>query len=146
MTKNNKNSFAVRLNNPGSRTDAFYKERLLAEARKNGLSIAGEDRPYVTHGVDYATSGNLITVGTADNHDVEWVRRPEYLCERGVKPIYDIVEDWNTIVSSMRTYAEEKYGMRLGNGKKVTFHKDFVKIGTDIITNYEIGYIALNLR
>lgn len=146
MTKNNKNSFAVLLNNPGSRTDEFYKNLLLKEARANGLTIAGEDRPYVTHGVDYASTGNLITVGTADNHDVEWVRRPAYLAERGVKPIYNIVEDWNTIVSSMRTYAEDKYGMRLRNGKKVTFHKDFVKVGTDIITNYEIGYIALNLR
>ena len=145
MTEN-KNSFVVVLNNRNSRTDEYYTAMLLKKARGLGLTIAGEDWPDVRHGVEYAGTGNVLTFGTAKNHDVDWVRRPEYIAEKGYKPVYYIVEDWNTINTSLDKYADEKYGMRLSNGKRVTFHKDFVKIGTDIYTNREIGQITLRLR
>ena len=146
MTKNNKNSFVVAMNNPGSRTDSFYKEQLLRDARALGLTISGEDYPAVRSGIDLANTGNIISVGTSDQFDVDWIRRPGFVCERGLKPVYNIVEDWNTIQKSLVKYAEEKYGMPLYNGKKVTFHKGFVKVGTDLIYNDEIAQICVRLR
>lgn len=146
MTKNTKNSFVVVMNNPGSRTDEFYKKQLLKDARALGLTIAGEDYPPVRSGIDMATTGNAITVGTSDHFDMDWIRRPGYICERGLKPIYNIVEDWNTIQSKLNTYAEEKYGMRLANGKRVTFYKGFVKVGTDIIYNDEVAVMCVRLK
>lgn len=120
------------------RTARFYKERIIENARKWNLTLAGEDFPPVRSGIQQAGMGNLLTVGTAPNHDMEWIRRPEFACEKGYKPVYDIVEDYNTIVQELFKYAQEKNKIRLISGTKVSFHDGFVKIGEEIVTNDEL--------
>ena len=89
-----------------NRTAKFYRDNILRNARELNLTIAGEDFPPVHSGiVDDAGYGNLLTVGTAPKHDLEWIRRPEFACEKGYKPIYDIIEDYNEIIKNMIKYA-----------------------------------------
>jgi len=123
------------------RTAKFYKERVIENADNLGLTIAGLDYPPVRSGISQATYGNLLTVGTAPNHDMEWVRRPEFACEKGYKPVLDIIEDYNKIIEKMVRYAEAKNVLRIRSGAKVTFHDGFVKVGTEIITFEELDEI-----
>lgn len=138
MTKNDKKngSFAVNLGNHKS-TAAFYKEQFLREVDKYPqLTVDGEDWPPVRSGINEAGANNLITVGTSDRHDVSWIRRPGFACERGIKPIYDIVEDWNEAKTSLRNFVNNKYGFRLPSGMKVQIHESFVRIGSKICPKY----------
>lgn len=136
MTKNNKNSLVIDMSKTITNATAdFYKREFLKNARNLGLSIAGEDIPPVLSGIEEAGMGNLLTVGTADNHDVEWIRRPQFACERGLKPVYDIVDDWNEIQEALVKFYEEKYGLRTKDGAKITIHDGYVKVGYHIITD-----------
>jgi len=123
------------------RTARFYKEHILSHARKLGLTIAGEDIPTVRSGIAEAGMGNLLTVGTAPNHDLEWVRRTEFACEKGYKPVYDIVEDYNAIIENLYKYAYEVNRVMLISGAEATVHDGFIKIGTEIITFDELDKI-----
>lgn len=128
-----------------NRTADFYKKRVMEHINELGLSVAGEDFPPVRSGVEEAGYGNLLTVGTAPNHDIEWIRRPEFACEKGYKPVYDIVKDYNDIVKGLIRYAEEKNTINLKYGGKVTFHDGFIKVGTEIVTYDELYKIARKL-
>lgn len=128
-----------------NKTADFYKKRIMENIDELGLSVAGEDFPPVKTGVDKAGYGNLLTVGTAPNHDIEWIKRPEFACEKGYKPIYDIVEDYNDIIKKLIQYADEKNTINLKHGGKVTFHDGFIKVGTEIVTYDELYKIARKL-
>lgn len=147
MTKNNKNSFVISFENTyNAATAEFYRNRYLDKARELGLTVAGEDYPRVRRGVLHASKGNAMTIGTAKNHDVEWIERLAFAAERGLSPIFDGVKDYHEAVGKMVKYAEEKYGMRLSSGARVTFHKGFVKIGHTIIPNNELRTIVIMTR
>jgi len=122
-------------------TANFYKRQLMQNIDELGLTVAGQDAPPVRSGINQAGFGNLITIGTAPNHDVEWVRRPQFACEKGYKPILDIVDDWTEINRLLVQYYKDKYEMKLKYGAKVTFHDGFVKIGTEIVTYDEMATI-----
>lgn len=132
MTKAN-NSFAVVI--PGRDTDPnlFYKQNLLKEiaAKYPNFTISGKNPPVVTRGVEHAGYGNLLTFGTAKTHDIEWVERVTYACEKGYAPIYDLVKDWDKIMDRLGKLYEERYPSRfhVSNGMEVEFFKNFVKIG-----------------
>jgi len=128
-----------------NRTAKFYMDRVMEHVNELGLTTAGEDFPPVKSPVDEAGFGNLLTVGTAPNHDVEWIRRPEFACEKGYKPVYDIIEDYNDIVKKLIQYAEEKNTINLRYGGKVTFHDGFIKVGIEIVTYDELYKIARKL-
>lgn len=148
MTKNNKNSFVISFENVYNKATAdFYKKRYADKARELGLTISGEDYPRVRRGViDHLTKGGLMTVGTSGTHDVEWIERLAFAAERGLNPVFDAVEDYNEAVGKMVKYAEDKYGMRLSSGARVTFHRGFVKIGHVIIPNRELKTIVILSR
>lgn len=140
----NSKAFVINMTKPigstveNERTYKFYAEQLKKTVREMGLTIAGEDFPPVTSGYDLADFGNLLTIGTARNHDVNWVRRPTYACEKGYKPVLNLIEDWNLIQKKLAEYYADKYELRLRSGAKVSFHDGFVKIGTEIITYDEL--------
>lgn len=111
FTANDK--FIVQLPTAAQDTTGFYKREFLGAVQKKypWLTIAGLDAPFTTpkgnviNGVQYAGAGNLITVGTARQHDVNWVKRAAFACEKGYNPVYDLVKDWNTVMGKLETYA-----------------------------------------
>lgn len=119
----------------------FYKRQFLQNARDLGLTISGENPPRVKSGIEEAGHGNILTVGTSSKHDVEWIRRPQYACEKGRTPVLDIVDDWNEVNRLLLRYFEEKYQMKLRSGATATVHDGFVKIGTEIVTFDELKKI-----
>ena len=102
--------FAVELPTLANDPRGFYKKGLvdIILNRYKNLTVAGIDNPDVKRGIEYAGPGNLITFGTAKNHDVNWVARPDYAREKGYKPVYDLIKDWNTIVSKISAFSAEK--------------------------------------
>jgi hypothetical protein len=139
------NSFAVRLADRNTDPNNFYKERLLNYVKTHfpKFTIAGENPPPVGRGVEYASHGNALTFGTAKTHDVEWVERPEYLCEKGYAPIYDIVKDWNKITERLGQLYAERYPAprRLSNGMEVEYFKNFVKVGYNRVSYSDLDTI-----
>lgn len=146
MTKNGKYSFAITSKKALTEATArFYFNEFLKECRKRGLSISGEDYPAVRRGIEYIRLGHTMTVGTSGTHDVDWIERDGFVCERGLKPIYDLVEDWNVIVKKLADYAESK-AMRTVGGRKITFHAGFVMVGDEIIPNEDFAKIVARLK
>lgn len=138
---------------PTSNIDSanYYKRALIEKIQKQHphLTIAGLDRPFYTDkgnyikGVDYAPAGSLITFGTAKYHDVNWVKNPEYAAKKGYAPVYDLLNDWNTIDQKLRTFANNrkpiqkttnKYSYQVAtnryvvNGSNVTVTDNFVYV------------------
>lgn len=143
----NKYSFGVSFeNNYNEETSQFYKRRILDKARTLGLTLSGEDSPWVRRGMSHCGKGNVLTVGTSRTHDVEWIERLAYAAEKGIAPIFDGVKDYNEIIGKLVKYADEKYGMRLSSGARVSFHRGFVKIDHFIIPNSEIYKIYILAR
>ena len=95
------------------------------------MTVSGKVPPRVARGVEYASHGNLLTFGTSKTHDVEWIERPSYACEKGYSPVYNLVSDWNKITDRLEKLNEERYPsrLRLSNGMEVEFFKNFVKVG-----------------
>lgn len=131
MTKNTAYSFAVQLPTKEQDPNNFYKKGLMDLVKTAPwLTVDGQNPPPTRSGIDEATHGNLITFGTADKHDVSWIRRPDYARERGITPVLDLVKDWNTVVAKFQDFAKSKNPYTtLSNGAKVTFHKNYVKVG-----------------
>lgn len=147
MTKNRPNSFAVELPNKAQDPNNFYKKGLMAELKKYPwLTVDGQNPPPTASGIDEATHGNLITFGTADKHDVSWIRRPDYARERGINPIFDLVKDWNTVVDKLKTFADSKkpVTMKLSNGCQATFHKNYVKVGYNALPYADVQVVFTN--
>jgi hypothetical protein len=129
-SKNTANSFVIEVGTVDQDPNLFYKKGFMAELKKYPwLTVSGQNPPPVGRGVEYASHGNLITVGTADKHDVEWIERPNYARERGLTPVLNLVKDWNTITAKLKTYADSKMGYTTEAGAKVTFHPNYVKVG-----------------
>ena len=147
--------FAVSLPEVNTATGAFYKKSLIdtITTKYPHLSVAGLDDPFYTRsgkkkirGVEYAGPGNLLTFGTAKDHDINWVERANYACSKGYQPIYDLVKDYNTILNKLDVFAKErkpvcsqpsnKYGITINvniNGTPVEVYDNFIKIGYTII-------------
>ena len=89
-----KNSFAVVIPSKERDPQGFYKKNfveLLQSPKYNKLTIAGIDIPTVLRGIQHAGPDTLLTVGTAKHHDINWIERPTYACERGIEPIFDLL-------------------------------------------------------
>ncbi len=146
MTKNGKYSFAITSKKALTKaTAAFYFNEFLREVRKNGLTITGEDYPAVRRGIENIAFGNTMTVGTSGTHDIDFIERDGFVCERGLKPIYDLVEDWNIIVKKLAEYVDSK-ALRTLRGTKITFHAGFVMVGDEIIPNEDFAKIVARLK
>lgn len=106
----NKYKFAVELPSLVNDPRGFYKKGLVDMITKRypNLTVAGLDNPDVKRGIQYAGPGSLITFGTAKNHDINWVERPDYAREKGYKPVYDLIKDWSTIATKIAAFSSEK--------------------------------------
>ncbi len=119
-------------------TAEFYRDRIAEAAEKLGLTISGRNYPPIRRGISHCSKGNLMTVGSAITHDVEWIERLGYAAEKGIEMVFDGVKEYDVILDKMSEYAEKKYGYRLRTGSKVTFHKGFVKVDHVIIPNSDL--------
>lgn len=158
MTKNSAFSFAVQLPTSTQDPNNFYKKGLMEEINKYPwLTVSGHNPPPVGRGVEYATNGNLMTFGTSDKFDCDWIERPGYARERGITPILDLVKDWKTVVDKLKTYADSKKTYTTEHGAKVTFHPNYVKVGykaypysqteiTLVLTNADIVNLFLGRK
>ena len=146
---NNKTKFAFVVELPSADRDPqnFYKrgfveELLKTRAQYPTFTIAGIDAPDVRRGIEFASNGNLLTVGTAKTHDAEWVERPNFAREKGYEPVFDLVKDWKKVTDRLKKYAEEVHGntiVDLSGGRKAIIHRDFIKIGYKCYSYAEFG-------
>lgn len=147
---NNKanNSFAVVIPNVTTDPNLFYKKELFELIKKNypEFTVSGQVPPAVRRGVEHASHGNLLTFGTAKTHDIEWVERPSYACEKGYVPVYDLVQDWNKITNRLEKLYKELYpgNLRLDNGMEVEFHKNFVKVGMQRVSYDRVNILRVS--
>ncbi len=146
--------FAVELPTKAQDPSGYYKKGLVDKLvnKYPWLKVAGIDDPYYTkngkyiRGIDYAGAGSVMTFGTAKNHDVNWVERPDYVREKGYTPIYNLVKDWNTVVNRLDAFANEKkpvyrptYNYSTSSvsynigGDVIEVFDNFIKIGYHII-------------
>lgn len=157
----NRYNFAVTLPNKNLDTAGFYKKGIVDLVTKKypWLTAAGLDAPFFTksgkaiRGIDYAGPGSLLTFGTAKNHDVNWIERQDYARENGRTPIFDLVKDYNTVVSRLDAFANSRKPRYTPRGyystvcpcssntfyvghSKVEVFDAFYKIGTTIVPRY----------
>ena len=137
----NKNAFGVVL--PTNPDDfKFYKRclvNLITSDKYSKLTIAGLDSPEVKRGIDYATPGSIITFGSARNHDVNWIERETYACERGLSPVFvDLHTEWSRVVGALDKYYNEKYprevSLYISDGRKVKINDGFIQVGYDVVS------------
>lgn len=135
----NANAFIFTLPSLSNDTQGFYKKGLIdviTSDKFKKLTIAGIDLPKVIRGIQEAGPGSIITVGTAKNHDIEWIERPDYAREKGYNPVYDLVSDWTKIMNKLEVYYNAKYPNNYSftgtYGKSIQVFDGFVKIGDDI--------------
>ena len=148
-------NFAVELPTRAQDPSGFYKKGLIDKVTKQypWLTVAGLDAPFKLkngrdlRGVDYAGPGSVITFGTAKNHDVNWVERPDYAREKGYTPVYNLVKDWSSVVSRLDAFAKAKKPVYRPTyksssvsyyvgGSVVEVFDNFIKIGYNIIPRY----------
>lgn len=134
-------AFVVELPSASQDPHNFYKREFVKEVldirrKYPNFTVAGIDDPAVRRGIEHASHNNLITVGTAKTHDVEWVERRSFACEKGYNPVYNLVSDYTKVVNKLKDYAEKNYGytsFNLDNGTTVVIHKNFIKIGYKVV-------------
>jgi len=105
--------FAVVLPSAQLDNTGFYKKGLMDKIinKYPWLTVAGLDEPSylqsgrALRGVEFAGAGNVITFGTAKSHNVNWIERADYAREKGIAPVYDLIKDWNTVVSKLDAFA-----------------------------------------
>lgn len=154
----NKN-FAVTLPSQSNDPKGFAKAALInrLQAKYPWLTIDGVNDPVKYNvfgeevpGVQYAGPKDIITFGVSEHHDVSWKPSFGRKLVAAPVPVYDIIEDWNTVVNKLDKYAtakrskgclgcpffnkcREDNSYRLSDGRKVSVFDNFVKIGTTII-------------
>lgn len=152
MTKNTNNFIIDTKNAINDTTLQYFLQELISFAKQLGLSVSS--RPYVGYGVSDAEIGELISVGTSAQYDVDVIVRRGYAHEQGYTMFLDLVNDFNEIKKRLMLYSLglDVQSQELYCGGKVTFHNGFIKVdseeGSVIIKNEEIGeiYQAAELR
>jgi len=145
--KKNKYSFVIDMENAVSEgTAKFYIKHIVNNAKKLGLSITGQvnSRKAVARGLEFAGLGNAIIVGISKSADLEWVERLEYIAEKGMAPVLDIIEDYSEIIAKMREYAASRfvnYYTSNGDTVQVFVGEAFIMVGNKLIRKSEVSDI-----
>lgn len=136
MTKNI--SFIVDMTEAMTNATArTYRKYIVNLAEDLGLKVSTTGVT-AKRGMEFAGLGNFLSVGTVFDKtgvDVEWIERLGYVCEKKYKPVYDIVDDIETIVSKLREYAANKeirYFTSNGDVAKISIGSDIVVINNKI--------------
>lgn len=111
-----------------------YVKELVRQAQNLGLTVSGDGTAPVKGGdIREVQKGDQITFGTSSRFDVNWIKRDQYFCKKGIAPVYDIVKDWNKIEKAMKQFADEKKNLSLSNGQNVRFHTRFMVVDGQVI-------------
>ncbi|HSH50590.1 MAG TPA: hypothetical protein VK982_02600 [Bacteroidales bacterium] len=147
------NSFVVEIPNYTTDPNLYYKKELLKLIANKypNFTVSGKDRPVIRRGVEHASYNNLLTFGTSSTHDVEWIERRTYACEKGYVPVYNLTKDWDKIQNRLAKLYDELYPetYKTDRGYEVEFFKNFVKIGykrvsyEDFRFKFVIGQVIL---
>lgn len=134
---NNKGEFFVDL----SEKQPYLRE-IVKQAQDLGLTVSGDGTNPVKGGdITQATKNSIISFGSSTRFDVNWMRRDEYACKRGVTPVYDAVKDWNKIEKAMKQFADQKKATNFG-GTNIRFHAKFMVVDGRIVP-YEKHQVAV---
>lgn len=156
----NKNFF-VKLPSAVVDPRGYYKRGLVENINKYPwLKVAGLDAPFTTtngktiRGINYAGPDQLITFGTAKNHDVNWVENGDYARKKGYMPVYDLEKDYALVLSKLDAFAQARKPRPTYttaylrgtsdtfyvSGQRVEVYDNYIKIGMNIIPrNVNIG-------
>lgn len=131
MSKMKENAFAVVLTGKTTSTTDYYLAVLVEKCQKAGLTVTGIDTPpYVKRGIEHATTGHVLTVGGSKTHDVDWIERAAYACEKGYNPIFtDIVGQWKDINNQLDAYIESNAKTYIdfnGSKREIEVYDNFV--------------------
>ena len=146
MTKHTNNFIIDTKNAINDTTLQYFLEELLPFMQQLGLSIA--TRAKVGYGgIEDLEVGELISVGTSAQYDIDVIVRRGYAREQGYTTVLDIIDDINEIKKRLMIYSlgVNVQSQELYCGGNVTFHNGFIKVDSDegsvIIKNEEIGQI-----
>lgn len=124
-----------------------YVQMLIDKAQDLGLTVSGDGTNRVTGGnIVHAKEGNYITFGSSTRFDVNWIQRDEYMCENGYVPVYDIEDDWGTILRAIKEFAnnQKKKSYRTHDGSKTTFHAGFAVVN-GVVKKYGKDEVAVRM-
>lgn len=111
-----------------------YLKELVRKAQDLNLTVDGDGTAPSRGGdITQATKGSIVTFGSSSRFDMNWIRRDEYACKKGVTPVYDVVKDWNKIEKALKQYAERKQAVRFQDGSNVTFHARFMVVDGKVV-------------
>lgn len=120
-----------------------YLRELVKQAQDLGLTVSGDGTAPVKGGdITQATKNSIISFGSSSRFDVNWMRRDQYACKKGVTPVYDVVKDWDKIEKAMKQFADQKKSIRTADGTNIRFHSRFMVVDGKIIP-YEKNQIAV---
>lgn len=136
---NEKGQFAVQITEKHP-----YLKRLVEKCQDLGLTVSGDGTAPVKGGdIRQAQKGDQVTFGTSKRFDVNWVKRDEYFCKKGYRPVYDIVQDWEKIDRAIKQFADQKKSLEL-NGQNIRFHSRFMVIDGKVVP-YEKNQIFVEV-
>ena len=135
---NNKGQFFVHLDEKTP-----YLRELVRQAQNENLTVSGDGTAPTKGGdITEARKGDIVSFGSSSRFDVNWIKRDEYACKKGVAPVYEASKDWNKIEKAIKKFAEQKRTMNLVDGTNIRFHSRFMVVDGRVIP-YEKNQIAV---
>ena len=122
-----------------------YLRELVKQAQDLGLTVSGDGTAPVKGGdITEATKNSIVTFGSSSRFDVNWMRRDQYACKKGVAPVYDVVKDWDKIEKAMKQFADQKKAIKTLDGTNIRFHSRFMVVDGRVIP-YDRNEIVVSM-
>ena len=122
-------------------------QQLIDRAQSLGLTVSGDGTNRVTGGsIVHVEEGNYITFGSSPRFDVNWILKDEYMCDKGYIPVYDIEDDWHTILRAVEEFANNKRKKTFytSDGSKSVFHAGFAVVN-GVVKKYKRDEVAVRM-
>lgn len=120
-----------------------YLREMVRQAQDNNLTVSGDGTAPVKGGdITEARKGDIISFGSSSRFDMNWIKRDQYACKKGVAPVYDAVKDWNKIEKAIKQFADQKKTLRTLDGQEIRFHSRFMVVDGRVIP-YEKNQINI---
>jgi len=120
-----------------------YLRELVKKAQDLGLTVSGDGTAPVKGGdITQAQKNSIISFGSSSRFDMNWMRRDEYACKKGVTPVYDAVKDWDKIEKALKQFADQKKAINTCDGTNIRFHSRFMVVNGKVVS-YEKNQIAV---
>lgn len=124
-----------------------HVQNLIDKAQRLGLTVSGDGTNRTTgDSIVHVEEGNYISFGSSPRFDVNWIRRDEYMCKKGYIPVYDIEDDWYTILRAVDEFAnnKKKKTYYTTDGSKSTFHAGFAVVD-GVVKKYGKDDVAVRM-